>query len=50
MSENPLKACRKNNEGVESGITPSLHSDFKANFRVMLTVFVAGVGLMGLKF
>ena len=48
--KNSLTACRNNDEKFEPPVNSGQHSDFKANFGVMLTAFVVGIGLMVMKF
>jgi cation diffusion facilitator family transporter len=50
VEKNSLTACRNNDEKFEPPVNSGQDSDFKANFGVMLTAFVVGIGLMVMKF
>ncbi|HTY24442.1 MAG TPA: cation diffusion facilitator family transporter [Desulfomonilaceae bacterium] len=50
MENQTFTACQQDNRPSESAISSEQQADFRVNFNVMLTAFIVGIGLMGLKF
>jgi cation diffusion facilitator family transporter len=50
VENSSFTACTNDGDKFRAEVSPSHQLDFKANFKVMLVTFFAGVGLMCLKF
>ena len=50
MEKDSLTACKTDGDRFDAALSPLQQEEFKANFRIMLASFLAGIGLMSLKF